>query len=83
MFTETPETEVNEEFHLIMKTAVDIIEFLQDKGVNPGQACAAAGVAFATGCFFNGKSLEASIELITQFYNYTKQESGGKNEADK
>ena len=77
------DTKQEEDFKLVMESAEDIISLLQDKGVDPGQACAAAGIAFATGCFFNGKSLETSIELITQFYNYTKQESEGKNEADK
>ena len=77
------ETKQEADFKLVMESAADIISLLQDKGVDPHQACAAAGVAFATGCFFNGKSLEASIKLVTQFYNHTKQESGKKNEADK
>jgi len=77
------DTKQEEDFKLVMESAADIIVLLQDKGIDPNHACAATGIAFATGCFFNGKSLEASVELITQFYNNTKQESGKKNEADK
>ena len=45
------EVERKEGFHLVMKTAEEIIEFLYDKEIEPALACAAAGIAFATGCF--------------------------------
>jgi hypothetical protein len=83
MSTEKTVTHSEEDFHLVMKTAEDVIELLYDTGIEPSLACAAAGVAFATGCFVNGKSLNTSIDLVTQFYNYTKQEAEKKNEANK
>jgi hypothetical protein len=62
-----------EPLNTTVSLAMEILTWLDERGVDANTAAAATGIAYAVGCAGMGKSLPTSIDLLTQFYKFSKQ----------
>jgi hypothetical protein len=62
-----------EPLNTTVSLAMEILTWLDERGTDANVAAAATGIAYAVSSANTGKSLATSIDLLTKFYTFSKQ----------